>query len=44
MTILYTMFYTAYVTAVSCFALWATHRINVRRYEDANWEVTTNEP
>lgn len=40
MTVLYTMFYTAYVTAVACFALWATHQIKVRRYRDAEWEVT----
>lgn len=43
MTTLYTMLYTAYVTAAACFALWATHRINVHRYEDAGWEVTTTD-
>ena len=43
MTTLYTMLYTAYVTAVACFALWATHRVKVHRYEDVGWEVTTSE-
>ena len=38
MTTLYTIFYTAYVTAMACFAFWATHQLRRRRYLDAFWD------
>ena len=38
MEIIYTILCTAYVTAVACFAFWATHQIRRRRYLEEFWD------